>query len=42
MIICGTRAKNDAETMTPVLKENCPDAIGRCGLFICMKTCNID
>lgn len=37
-----TIIKSDAAMKTAVVNDNCPDAKGRCGLFICMhKTCNI-
>jgi len=42
MVLYGTKIKDDPAIITPVLKDNCPDANGRYGLFICNKTCNID
>lgn len=42
MSLYGTKIKDNAAIMKPVVNDNCPDAKGRCGLFICMhKTCNI-
>ena len=34
-----TIIKSDAAMKTAVVNDNCPDANGRYGLFICNKTC---
>jgi len=41
MNVYGTKIADEATIKTQVLKDNFPEANGRCGLFICNKTCSI-
>jgi len=40
MNLYGTKIADEATIKAQSLKDNCPDANGRYGLFICNKTCN--